>query len=103
MFVRISYMHPKEGQEARLRELLQNLSDLYHAQPGYRGGYILNPYEGAEAEDRRWGRVGVWESEEAAEHAAQTAPSLAMRAELLRIVEEDTHLELTFEGTEDRV
>lgn len=39
MFVRISYMHPKEGQQARLQELLQKLSAYYRDQDGYEGGY----------------------------------------------------------------
>ena len=103
MFVRISYMHPKEGQEARLRELLQKLSAYYREQSGYQGGYILNPYAGAAAEDRRWGRVGFWESVEVAEHAAQAEHSMALRSELSRIVEEDSHYEFTFEGTVDNL
>ena len=101
MFVRISYMHPKEGQQARLQELLQKLSAYYREQEGYEGGYILNPYAGAETEDRRWGRVGFWATADNAEHAAQTEHSMALRSELARIVEEDTHYEFTFEGTPD--
>ena len=103
MFVRISYMHPKEGQEARLKELLQKLSAYYREQPGYQGGYILNPYEGAPADERRWGRVGIWETEDAAEHAAQAEHSMALRSELTRAVEEDSHYEFTFEGTPDNL
>jgi heme-degrading monooxygenase HmoA len=94
-------MHPKEGQEARLKELLQKLSTHYHEQPGYQSGYILNPYSGAPNDDRRWGRVGLWDSEDAAEHAAQTEHSMALRSELSRIVAEDSHFEFTFEGTPD--
>ncbi len=101
MFVRISYMHPKEGQEARLKDILQKLSAYYREQSGYEGGYILNPYSGAAAGDRRWGRVGFWESEDAAEHAAQAEHSMALRSELARIVAEDSHFEFTFEGTRD--
>ncbi len=103
MFVRISYMHPKEGQEGRLKDILQKLSAYYHDQPGYQGGYILNPYEHAEDPGRRWGRVGLWSSEDAAERAAQTEHSMALRSELARIVEEDTHYEFSFEGSPDKV
>jgi len=101
MFIRISYMHPKEGQEARLKENLQQLSDHYRKQPGYQGGYILNPYLKASGEDRRWGRVGLWDNEDSAERAAQADHSMALRSELSRIVEEDTHYEFSFEGTPD--
>ncbi|MGE3961774.1 MAG: hypothetical protein AB7F65_08855 [Dehalococcoidia bacterium] len=103
MFVRVSYMHPKEGQEDRLKDILHKLSDHYHDQPGYEGGWILNPYAKAKAEDRRWGRVGLWATDDAAEHAAQTEHSMALRSELARIVVEDSHYELSFEGTADRV
>lgn len=103
MFVRISYMHPKEGQEARLKDLLLKLSAYYREQSGYQGGYILYPYEHAQVKDRRWGRVGVWDTEDAAEHAAQAEHSLALRSELARIVVEDSHSELTFEGTPDNL
>jgi len=102
MFVRISYMHPKEGQEARLKDILQQLSAFYHDQKGYQGGYILNPYEGAADDVRRWGRVGLWASEDDAEHAAQTEHSMALRSELARIVEEDSHYEFSFEGSPDK-
>ncbi|MCK9493905.1 MAG: hypothetical protein M0R75_00225 [Dehalococcoidia bacterium] len=103
MFVRISYMHPKEGQEARLKEVLQKLSAFYREQNGYQGGYILNPYEGAESDDRRWGRVGFWETVDAAEHAAQAEHSMALRSDLGRLVEEETHYEFSFEGTPDNL
>lgn len=101
MFVRISYMHPKEGQEQRLKDVLQKLSTFYREQPGYLGGYILNPYEHAPQAEKRWGRVGVWESEDAAERAAQVEHTMALRSEIGRIVEEDSHNEFTFEGTPD--
>ena len=103
MFVRISYMHPKDGQEARLQELLKKLSTYYREQAGYQGGYLLNPYSDAEAQYRRWGRVGFWDSEDAAEHAAQAEHSMALRSELSRIVAEDSHFEFTFEGTPDNL
>ena len=103
MFIRISYMHPKEGQEARLKELLLKLSAYYREQSGYLGGYILNPYEGAAVDDRRWGRVGLWETEDSAEHAAQAEHSMALRSELTRAVVEDSHYEFSFEGTPDNL
>ena len=49
----------------------------------------------------RHGRVGIWESEIAAQTAAQTEHSMALRAQLLRVIDEDTHLELSFQGTPD--
>jgi heme-degrading monooxygenase HmoA len=102
MFVRVSHMKPKQGQQKRLIELLDKLSAYYHEQPGYISGYILSPYEGAGGDAMRWGRVGLWETVSGAEEAAQQEHAMALRAELTRIVEEDSHYELTFQGAPDK-
>jgi heme-degrading monooxygenase HmoA len=102
MFVRVSHMQPKQGQQDRLMEVLNKLSAYYHEQPGYISGYLLSPYEGAGEDARRWGRVGLWETAENAEEAAQQEHAMALRAEMTRIVEEDSHYELTFQGVSDK-
>lgn len=99
-YVRISYMMPKAGQERRVEELLDKLSTFYVNEGGYVSGYRLRPHEGDP--NRRMGRFGVWESEEHAVHAAQTEHALALRSELLRVVDEDSHEELSFIGEQDR-
>ena len=99
-YVRISYMTPKAGQAGRVEELLDKLSDFYVSEGGYITGYHLRPHEGDA--NRRMGRFGVWESEEHAVHAAQTEHALALRAELLRLVDEDSYQELSFLGDLDR-
>jgi len=101
VFVRVSHMVPKAGQEARVNEVLNKLSAFYRDQPGYQGGWVLQPYEGAPANARRFGRVGTWADVASAEHAAQLEHAMALRAELSRIVDEDSHLEYTFEGESD--
>lgn len=101
LFVRVSHMKPKQGQQQRLIELLDKLSAYYREQPGYISGYILSPYEGAGDDVMRWGRVGLWETAGSAEDAAQQEHAMALRAELTRIVEEDSHYELTFQGESD--
>ena len=67
---------------------------------GYITGYHLRPHAGDP--NRRMGRMGVWESEEHAVHAAQAEHALALRSELLRLVDEDSHEELSFIGEADR-
>lgn len=99
-YVRVSYMTPKAGQEAEVEELLTKLSGFYVTEGGYITGYHLRPHEGDP--NRRMGRIGVWESEEHAVHAAQTEHALALRSELLRLVDEDSHQELSFIGEADR-
>ena len=99
-YVRISYMIPKAGQEAHVEELLGKLSAFYVTEAGYITGYHLRPHQGDP--NGRIGRLGVWESEEHAVHAAQSEHALALRSELLRSVDEESHQELSFIGDLDR-
>ncbi|MPZ98562.1 MAG: hypothetical protein GEU80_04335 [Dehalococcoidia bacterium] len=99
-YVRVSYMTPKDGQEERVDKILDDLSTYYLTCEGYVEGYRLRPH--VHDAVRRTGRVGVWASEDAAEAAAQGQHALALRSELLISVDEDTHEELTFEGTHER-
>ena len=99
-YVRISTMVPKAGEEARVEEILGKLSAFYVTEGGYITGYHLRPHAGDP--NQRMGRMGVWESEEHAVHAAQTEHALALRSELLRAVDEDSHEELSFIGDADR-
>ena len=99
-YVRVSYMTPREGQEGRVAEFLRRLSTYYLSRPGYLQGYLLQPQPGAAP--RRIGRVGIWDSERAAEEAAQGERALALRSELIPLVNEDSHVELQFVGEADR-
>lgn len=98
-YVRIAQMISRPGHEAEVEQILKKLSQYYVQQRGYLSGYHLTPH--ADAGMTRHGRVGIWESEIAAQTAAQTEHSLALRAQLLRVIDEDTHLELSFQGTPD--
>ena len=98
-YVRVSYMIPKAGQERRVEELLEKLSAYYTAESGYVLGYRLRPHEGDP--HRRMGRFGIWETEADAVRAAQTEHGMALRADLMRVIDEDTHVELSFIGERD--
>ena len=93
-YVRISLMQPKPGQADRVNELLDQLIDFYEDQPGYVTGYRLTPHDGS----GRLGRIGVWEDDKSAEHAATADHDLALRSELNMVVESGSHQELSFEG-----
>lgn len=94
-YVRISLMQPKPGQAARVHELLDQLIEFYEAQPGYITGYRLEPHDGS----GRVGRIGVWDNDASAEHAATNDHDMALRSELNMVVEAGSHQELSFEGT----
>jgi len=93
-YVRISLMLPKRGQEDEVNSLLDRLIHYYEEQPGYLSGYRLTDIDGS----GRVGRLGVWSSDEAAEHAAQSDHDLALRSQLNFAVQEDSHEEYSFEG-----
>ncbi len=98
-YVRVTTMIARTGQEARLEKTMRELSAFYASQPGYVHGYTLTPHH--DAQPRRYGRIGVWEKEENATHAAQLDHALALRSELLRIIVEELHDEYSFIGDAD--
>lgn len=90
-YVRLSLMIPKPGHEGRVSEIMEDLLAFLRTQPGHVRGYKLvrtYPYAGI-------GRLTVWQSEQDADNAAQTAHVLAVRSELLQITEED-HVERAY-------
>ncbi|MEX2446516.1 MAG: hypothetical protein WD734_04180 [Dehalococcoidia bacterium] len=99
-YIRVSYMVPHSGQDGRVAEVLEKLSARYLDHQGYIQGYFLEPHP--EAAPPRFGRVGIWESDRDAEDAAQDQDVMALRAELIRLVDEDSHIELSFVGDADR-
>ena len=98
-FVRVTYVVPRDGQVERVRVQLKKLSDYYATQPGYIEGYLLLPHP--EASPPALGRFGVWDNDRSAEDAAQTEHAMALRSEMLRLIDEDSHLEYTFIGEAD--
>jgi hypothetical protein len=93
-YIRVSMMHARTGEEARVHELMDRLVAYYAEQPGYISGYRLEPTD----PDGYLGRIGVWESDKDAERAAQTEFDLALRSQLNAAVDE--HREYSFTGYE---
>jgi heme-degrading monooxygenase HmoA len=99
VYVRLSLVVPKPGQEARVAEILDDLLSFYSAQPGYLEGYSLAP-QGSGGE---LGRLTLWRAEADAEATAGHQHVMAQRAELLRHIEGDSHVERSFLGTRREV
>lgn len=92
IYVRLSLVVPKPGQEARVAEILDDLLNVYAAQPGYLEGYTLGPQvPGGEV-----GRLTFWQHEDDAEATASVQHVMAQRAELLRLIESNSHVERSF-------
>jgi heme-degrading monooxygenase HmoA len=92
VYVRLSLVRPKPGQEARVTEILNDLLNVYASQPGYLQGYSLTSNDpGTEI-----GRLTMWRSEHDAEATANSQHVMAQRAELMRLVEGGSHVERSF-------
>jgi len=93
-YVRLSLMNPKPGKEELVAGLVNNLLEYFSQQPGYVRGYSL--IEGDP--QHRVGRISVWESEEAADLAAQTQHVLTVRSEMMQLIDEDSHIERSYKA-----
>jgi len=89
VYVRLSLTEPKNGREAEVAKIEDDLMAYFAKQPGYLHGYQII---GGDSEGRV-GRLTLWESDHHADHAAQTPHVLAQRSELLMLIEGDIHVE----------
>lgn len=89
VYVRLSLVNAKAGQEDAVEKIEDELMAFFAQQPGYIHGYHI---VGGDS-DGRVGRLTLWESDAAADQAAQTAYVLARRSEVLMIIEGDGHVE----------
>ena len=92
VYVRLSLVRPKAGQEEKVAEILNDLVGFYAAQPGYLQGYTLE----TNAPGSEVGRLTMWKSEHDAEATASNQHVMAQRSELLRLVEGGSHIERSF-------
>ncbi len=91
-YVRLSLMVAKDGEKPSVSQMMDDLLDFLATQPGYVRGYKLI----REYPDPRMGRLTVWQSEQHADHAAQTQHVLSVRSELMQLIEEDSHIERSY-------
>ncbi len=96
LYIRVSLMSPKEGCDREVAQIMDDLMAIYEQQPGFVHGHKLRSADGS----RLIGRVTVWESEQAADAVAQATHVMARRSELQPLIEEDSHIERSFDATE---
>ena len=92
LYVRLSLMNPRPGEEKLVAGLMDNLLEFFAEQAGYVRGYALLDGD----PQGRVGRITLWESEEQADHAANTQHVLTVRAEIMQRIEEDSHIERSY-------
>lgn len=91
-YLRLSFMNPKPGKEKLASGIMDHLLEFFTTQPGYVRGYALLSGD----PQRRVGRITMWKSEEDADRAANTQHVLAVRSELIQLIEEDSHVERSY-------
>jgi hypothetical protein len=96
VYVRMSLVKAKPGNEAAVAMIEDDLMAFFAKQPGYIHGYQIF----AGDSEGRVGRLTLWESDHAADHAAQTPHVLAQRSELLLLIEGNMHVEDSWEARE---
>jgi len=90
VYVRLSLAKPRPGSEDKVAKIDDELMRFFASQPGYLHGYRIT---GGDSVVGRIGRLTLWRSDQDADRAAQTAHVLAVRSELLLVIEEQAHIE----------
>jgi quinol monooxygenase YgiN len=91
-YVRLSLMSPREGMRDRLLEEHRKLVEWLQDQPGFVRGFVIEE----EDPDGRVGHLNIYRSEEDADRVAQTDHVLAVRSELMMLIEEGSRVEDSF-------
>ncbi len=101
-YVRLSFVNPKAGQEEKVSQFTDDLIQFHSTQPGFVRGYKLLSRDPMDPQGRI-GRLTVWASEEDADHAANAQHVLAVRSELLQIIEEGSNVARSFAAFDPQI
>ena len=80
--LRSTLIHPKNGATGALHGLLDELDGYLSKQPGFVESYELETTGSL-------GRISIWESREAADHAATQPHTIAVRSRIHRFSQPD--------------
>ena len=83
MYVRLSLHKPRPGQFDAVKELQEGVLEALKASKGCRQAHLLRPLD----DSGEIGRLSLWDSEEAAEEAAQGQHTMALRSQIGLLVE----------------
>ena len=73
--IRTTIVTPREGHAEEVSSLLKELGTYLAKEPGFIEAYAFR-------DEGKLGRVSVWESREAADHAANQVHTIALRAKV---------------------
>ena len=97
VFIRMSLMTPRSGQEEALTDLLDRLVQDFQDKPGYIAAYRIS--SDPHSTENRVGRISIWESESDANRMSSDQHDLALQAEIKLLAVDTTHEEHSFIGT----
>lgn len=83
VYIRLSVVKPRPGQEDRVIEILEALSATTANSPGWQANYVARPRD----ESGEVARISVYDDEASAEREAATPTVLSLRSELHLVVE----------------
>ena len=95
--LRATIVRPRSGELTVVTEILRELDRHLAGMPGFIESYVLEN----DVRGETLGRVGVWETREATDHAATDTHTLAVRSRLLSHCHADCQ-ELIFEIVGER-
>jgi hypothetical protein len=95
-FIRFAVMTPKQGEEERLKALIEELIAYHRTRDGFVAEYLLEPDE----HDLHGfiGRFAAWESEDAANATAQDQHDIVLQSQIKRAAQEAGHEERAFQA-----
>lgn len=82
-YIRISIAKPRQGEGARVEELMRKINELAAAAEGCRETFLLKPHDNS----GEVARMAIYEDEGSAEKAASTQSVLALRSQMHLLVE----------------
>ena len=85
--LRSTLVHPKNGATGAVHELFDELDGFLAKQPGFIESYDLE-------NTGSLGQVSIWESREAADHAATQPHTIAVRSRIHRLSQPDLREQL---------
>ncbi len=80
-YVRITIAQPLAGAEARLEEVMRELTTLPEGQDGYLSGWVLRPHDGS----GEIARIAIYTDEHAAERVLASDHLMALRSDVTRL------------------
>ena len=92
-YVRVSIRQPHAHERAQVEQIIDDLLRASASMPGFLSGNRLVPGDDTQ---EVW-LIAHWESEHAADLAAQDQRILALRSDLIRLLGEDRHEERSFQ------